>query len=304
MINPKQQSHIGKVLAPTVRTRQLPNATLRKTYERLFTGGQRLGRFRRFRQLYSYWRRRSQPTAAEPLAYTQPTTLQTIATADMLAATQQEGVAFGLQIPLDVVDTIYAYACQQECFEPNYEPMFKVSSLDRAGYLLDGHQPVRALVAEPTKCPEIDQLSQDPILLGLARGYLGYVPDRISCHLTWSLQTRQPLTAIQKQYPPTNYHYDIAGYNFVTAYFYMTPVLSLEAGPHIMLRRSHNSKPWWMLLRSCRQDAAVLYQHYGQDSELTILGQAGFGFFQDPSCFHRVYPPSQNHRLLLQFRYA
>lgn len=304
MIPPKPQSPIEKLLVPTVRGSQSPSATLQTTYKRLFTGGQRLGRFRRVRQTYSYWRRRSQPAIISPTEHTPPAAVQTITTTDMVAATQQEGVAFGLQIPADVVDAICAYAWQQECFEPNYAPTFKVSSLDRDGYLLDGHQPVRALVTEPTKCPVIDQLNQAPLLLGLAQAYLGYVPDRISCHLTWSLQTHQPLTVIQKQYPPANYHYDIAGYNFATVYFYITPVLSLAAGPHIMLRRSHNRKPWWMLLRSCKQETATLYQHYGQELELTILGQAGFGFFQDPSCFHRVHPPCQNHRLLLQFRYA
>ncbi len=71
-----------------------------------------------------------------------------------------------------------------------------------------------------------------------------------------------------------------------------------------MILSSHQKKPIWMLLRSARHQVEDLYSYYDKTQTMTILGEKGLGFFQDPSCFHRVKPPTKQHRLLLQFRYA
>ncbi len=277
-------------------------------YTELFKGGQRLGRFLWMRNLYSIVRNLQQRSNPKSILWPSPLPKPMVAlnlpVPDMLQALWEDAVSFGLYLPPEAVNQIHQYANQQACVEPGYAKTFTINDMDAEGRLPDGHLPFRALVNNPTNCPVIKQLEQDFNLLRLAKDYLGYFPDRISCHLTWSLATQLSQTEVEQKYPAANYHYDIAGYNFATAYFYITPVLDQADGPHMMFPRSHREKPFSMLLQSGRQTAETLYRCYGKASESMILGGAGFGFFQDPSCFHRVHPPTRNHRLLLQLRYA
>ncbi|NER00828.1 MAG: hypothetical protein F6K30_29730 [Cyanothece sp. SIO2G6] len=230
----------------------------------------------------------------------------TVATSipEMLETVKIDGVAFGLNLDKHATQKIYQFAIKNQCMEPNYPFPFLIDDLGEGGKLSTGHIPIRALVKDPLDCLIIRELANDQILLTLAQNYLGYFPNRISCHLTWSLATSLSSDQVEKCYPPATFHYDIAGYNFATAYFYITPVVDVESGPHAMFKGSHQKKALKMLLRSARHPVDDLYAYYGPDKMIEILGDAGFGFFQDPSCFHRVRPPIHNNRLLLQLRYS
>ncbi|WP_222425203.1 hypothetical protein [Planktothrix tepida] len=219
-----------------------------------------------------------------------------------LAEIRETAVSLNLQLPLEIVKEIFDYACQTSCTEPKYPHRFWIDQVHQ-GSLPDGHSVVRALVDEPSNCPAIKQLIHDPILLEIVHRYLQYRPNRITAHLTWSIASNLPETEIQKIYPPTYYHYDIAGYNFMTVYFYITAVQDEYSGPHIMIEKSHLHKPL-ALLFSGRHPDDLVYRYYSRQQERIILGNAGFGFIQDPSCIHKIKPPVNNHRLLLQLRYS
>lgn len=216
----------------------------------------------------------------------------------------ETAVSFAFQLSETIVQKIHQYALEAPCIEPGYDKLFKVADLDATNCLLDGHQALRALVEDLNECPEIDAIAQDPFLLEIAYQYLRYKPTQITCHLSWSLFSQFPDQEIKRRYPAANYHYDIAGYNFATSYFYITPVLDGESGPHMMIPGSHRKKPLRMLFTSGRQSDEAIYSYYGKDQEIEIQGEPGFGFFQDPSCFHKVKAPTRRNRLLLQVRYS
>ncbi|QSJ17953.1 hypothetical protein JYQ62_03585 [Nostoc sp. UHCC 0702] len=155
-----------------------------------------------------------------------------------------------------------------------------------------------------TKCQAINLIAQDSRLVQIASTYLRYYPTKITSHLTWSIVSNLTEDEMKKCYPATNFHYDIAGYNFATVSFYITSVLDESSGCHIMIKGSHQKKPVWMLLKSGRHSDETVYTYYGKENEIQITGKAGFGFFQDPSCFHKVKPPTSQNRLLLQIRYS
>jgi len=278
------------------------------TYLRLFAGGQRLGRFLWVRRTYSAFRsfqqRLNSPNVQRSELTTSPLIKMESSISDMLQLTRRDGVAFGISLEKDAAIQIYNFAVQSECIEPGYPYPFFIHELDEKGQLSGGHIPLRALVRDVSSCSILRDLSYNRELLNLAQRYLGYFPSRISCHLSWSLATSLPVTEVEHRYPPATFHYDIAGYNFATAYFYITPVLDLDSGPHEMIRGSHQHKALWMLVRSGRHQLEDLYSYYDQTQTIVILGEQGLGFFQDPSCFHRVRPPTRHHRVLLQFRYA
>lgn len=218
---------------------------------------------------------------------------------------REDAVAFGLHLPTPMTQEIYEYANQNFCIEPGYSQKFRVGEV-KNGHLPDGHQPIRALVLLPnggdgiSDCSAIEQLVEDPILLQIAHDYLHYWPTRITRHLTWMMASK----FIEEAPPAATWHYDIAGYNFMTAYFYITPILDERSGPHVMVKGSHLQKPWHMLLSSARHSEEKVFKTWGRENKLVIKGESGFGFVQDPSCLHKIQPPTQSNRLLLQIRYS
>jgi hypothetical protein len=99
-----------------------------------------------------------------------------------------------------------------------------------------------------------------------------------------------------------DYHYDVGGFNFVYASFYITDT-DRNSGAHVMMKRSHDKKPLRMLLGSAVASQAAVRQQYGIENEIMIEGPAGTGFVQDTSCFHRATPPTQRDRLMLAVRF-
>lgn len=275
--------------------------------ERLANGNwmQRFARFYLVRGGYSWMQNQIQKfdhnINGTQLKLSKPSIFDGFCVDDAVQSVKLKSVSFGLQLPFNMTHSIYEYAVKNFCFEPGYPERFKVDDI-RDGHL--GDRPVfRALVGDLGNCKVIEEIAQDPILLKIAAGCLGYYPTFVTSHLTWSIVSNLPLEEIKKCYPPATFHYDIAGYNFVTAYFYITDV-DLESGPHVMICNSHRNKPLCLLLLSGRHSDETIDRHYGRENEMAIVGQAGFGFFQDPSCFHKLIPPVKHNRLLFQIRYS
>ena len=277
---------------------------------RLFKGdfSQRLSRFLFFRRAYSFLKNIQQTlkfSDYKDFLITGCTHVLSESTIDkVVKEVNESSVSFGLYLADPMVEEIFRFAACKPCMEPGYSKNFLMDELDQNNCLRDGHQVFRALVNDPNHCSAVNAIAQDSLLLQIASTYLRYYPTQITCHLTWSLASIFSESEVQKQYPASNFHYDIAGYNFATAYFYITPVLEESSGPHVMIKGSHKRKPLWMLLKSGRHSNESVYAYYGKEDEVLIRGKAGFGFFQDPSCIHKVKAPTSQNRLLLQIRYS
>ncbi|MCM2410035.1 hypothetical protein ACOWPH_09410 [Anabaena sp. PCC 7938] len=219
-----------------------------------------------------------------------------------MADMEKQSVFLGLQLPRYMVEEIYKFATNTLCTEPKHDDEFLECDI-KNGCLKNGRYVMRGLVSNVMNCDAIKQIVHDPVLLNIVRQYLKYWPTLITQHLTWSFASELPVAEIKKIYPPTNFHYDVAGYNFMTIYFYITDV-DADSGPHIMIKNSQKQKPLRMLLAPNRQSDEEVYGYYGKESELVITGKSGFGFVQDPSCIHKVKPPKISNRLLLQIRYS
>lgn len=267
---------------------------------------QRLGRFYTFRKAYSYCQNQIQkwhsPTHQKRPLIREKSIFTNISIDKTVAELKQDSVSLGLQLPKDLVREIYEFATQTPCIEPGFNQTFLAEEINN-GRLGNGRYVMRGLVNDVMNCSAIQKLVHDPLLLNIVRQYLNYWPTLITQHLTWSFVSDLPEAEIKKIYPPTNFHYDVAGYNFMTAYFYITDV-DLDSGPHIMIRNSQKRKPLKMLLSSNCQTDEEIYNYYGKADELIITGKQGFGFVQDPACIHKLKPPTKTNRLLLQIRYS
>lgn len=267
-----------------------------------------LGRFKQFRTAYSYTQNMLQtlrPTAyLDRLHPRQHSLFTDIQSERYVQELRERGVSFGFSLTPSQVAEIYSFACDMPCEEPGFDGTFFAGEVV-AGRLRGDRYCFRGLVQHPENCPLVQALAEDPALLNTVRRYLQYWPSKLTFHLTWTFAVDLPEAEQRKRYPPLNYHYDVAGYNFMTTYFYLTDV-DADSGAHVMIERSHNQKPLHTLFGygASPQLAQQVLNHYGADSELSIEGKAGFGFVQDPSCFHRLSAPQKGRRLLLQIRYS
>lgn len=219
---------------------------------------------------------------------------------------RQEGVAFGINLPTSMVDEIYQYACTAPCYGTGTardEGDFLITDV-KNGYLREKHPIALAELKDSTLmgCQAINNLVEDPLLLDVARNYLGYWPTKILRYMSWTLVSSLPDEQQKRLNEPVIYHYDIPSYNSVRIYFYITDVDTFS-GPHIMIKNSHDIKPVKMLFSPCQQTDNAIYNYYGKEKEIIIEGNRGFGFFQDPYCFHKAKTPINSDRLLLQIRY-
>lgn len=268
-----------------------------------------IGRFNTVRRTYSLLQKSRQ--ALNSSHYKQRLNLQEntlfpeILSADCTRDLRRDGVSLGLQLPSSLVKQVYEYACQTPLHEPGFDDVFWADDIYKGCLPTTGRPVMRGLVKEPENCSVVESVACDPNLLKIARNYLGYWPNQVTRHLTWTFVSELPLEQQKNLFLPLSYHYDVAGYNFMSAYFYITD-MNVNTGAHVMIKQSHHEKPLHTLFApwSGRMPDRVIWDYYGKENEIVIEGKAGFGFVQDPSCFHKLLPPVVRKRLLLQIRYA
>ena len=96
--------------------------------------------------------------------------------------------------------------------------------------------------------PGRSSCGQRSLLRSIVTTYLGHEPQKIMSILDWSFasdftdQERRRL-----KHGVIDYHYDVSGYNFVYASFYVTDT-DRHSGAHVMMKRSHIKKPLRMLV--------------------------------------------------------
>lgn len=170
-------------------------------------------------------------------------------------------------------------------------------------YNADTDEPVcLAKIQSPEIDALCDRIARNSQLLDLVSGYIGGI-NEVHPRLEWSLVVDADYAWRESQNQTVTYHYDVYGYNFVYAFFYLTPTDRLS-GAHELIRKSHLRKPVSTLLSSIQHDHQKLIDFYGEDHIQIVEGPPCTGFLEDTSCFHRARPCETSPRLALQVRYA
>jgi hypothetical protein len=218
---------------------------------------------------------------------------------------REEAVFLGLKLPPHIIAEIDAFG-RSEPLHARYDPdgpTFFYADVTR-GQAADGRPMPLGGIKEPSRCPAVRAIVEDPVLRTIVRRYLGYEPARIMTILDWSFAS--DFTDEERRrlkHHVIDYHYDVGGFNFVYAGFYITDT-DRYSGAHVMMKRSHNRKPLRMLLGSAVASEEMVRQQFGRENEITIEGPAGTVFVQDPSCYHRASPPTHGDRLMLAIRFS
>ncbi|MDA9526882.1 hypothetical protein ACM42_00155 [Bradyrhizobium sp. CCBAU 25338] len=279
---------------------------LRGIATRLFEGDIRyaLGRFRTVRLAYSGARRLMDRHI--PLQQNRTSTLFTHRDVGQIVKTISEDAVFiGLNLPAHIVSEIDAFA-RTEPLYTNFDPdglPFRYSDVIR-GKAPDGRSVPIAGIRDPTRCPAVQAVVDDPVLRSIVRTYLGHEPREVMTIMNWSFASdfSEDERRRLRHQNVLDYHYDVGGYNFVYASFYITDT-DRNSGAHVMMKRSHKHKPLRMLFGSASAGEASVRKQFGIENEIMIEGKAGTGFVQDTSCYHRATPPSHRDRLMLAVRF-
>ncbi len=265
-----------------------------------------MGRFKTVRVAYGGARRVMDMMAPAVIRAggSPPTLFPDIDLKHVIQTIREEAVFVGLKLPPDIVAEIAAFGRSTPLFA-GYDPTgptFRYDEVKR-GIAPDGRPVPIGGIREPTRCPAVQAVVDDPVLRKIIRGYLGHEPRKIMTILDWSFGSDFTDEERRKlRHHVIDYHYDVGGFNFVYASFYITDT-DRYSGAHVMMKRSHDKKPLRMLLGSAVASQADVRKQYGIENEITIEGPAGTGFVQDTSCYHRASPPTTGDRLMLAVRF-
>jgi hypothetical protein len=262
-----------------------------------------LGRFHSVRKAYGGLRRLTDSRIAVP-PKVHSTLFPNTKVEQIVRTISKEAVFVGLNLPADIVAEIDAFA-RSEPLHANYDPngpTFRYADV-RRGKIPDGRSVPIGGIREPRRCAAVQAVVEDPVLRSIVNSYLGHEPRQIMTILDWSFASDFTDEERRKlRHHVIDYHYDVSGFNFVYASFYITDT-DRHSGAHMMMKRSHNNKSLRMLLGSAAASQDTVRKRYGIENEITIEGPAGTGFVQDTSCYHRATPPTAGDRLMLAVRF-
>ncbi len=152
------------------------------------------------------------------------------------------------------------------------------------------------------ECKAILRLKSDPLILALARQYIGHEPVYYRSELLWTFPDNPLAEIVYTQY----FHCDINDYRNLKFFFYLTDVNS-DSSPHSYIKGSHRHRSLYYQV----QGGAIypdrehkLIEFYGKDKVTDICGPLGSGFMGDPYCYHRGGNSNSNARLLLQMEFG
>jgi hypothetical protein len=221
---------------------------------------------------------------------------------DVAANLREHGYHAGLQMPLHLVAELRRHA------EESYSWR---SPGDRERFLIrevhDGRSPLGKAVAvadvDASTCSATARIAGDAVLIDAVQCHFGYNPIHVAMRLYWSPSSKLSDHERRWNGQTIDYHYDIERGNVLYLYFYLGDT-DRYSGAHVVVAGSHKAKPLRMKFASTRQPERVVLGRYGADKAVALEGKAGFGFFEDPACFHKVLPPLTSNRLVLQLRYS
>ncbi|ESY95532.1 hypothetical protein NKI77_13760 [Mesorhizobium opportunistum] len=220
---------------------------------------------------------------------------------DVVDALRMDGLFPGLVLPTMVAEDVAAFARCTPCFgnfdrRLEFMPAEHVEAEARFGRpLLSGHYFERIL-----GCNSAVAIQNDPLLMDIAAHYLGGQATLITTRVWWSFPTGQASDADKNQASLGKYHFDLDDWRMLKFFFYLVPV-DEGTGPHVYVRGSHDRRALkHQLTLVVGHPAQEILDVYGKQSPVTLTGEAGFGFVEDPFGFHMGTVPAHRPRLMME----
>ncbi len=216
-------------------------------------------------------------------------------------ALRSDGIFTGLRMPVQVQQEISNYARITPCFGNFDRSLEFVASRHREAEqrygrsLLSGHFFERSL-----RSAGVRAIQADPLLMDIAKHYLGAGAQLITTRIWWSFPTKASTEADRSLASLDKFHFDLDDWRMLKFFFNLVDV-DEGTGPHVFVKGSHNRrkvKHQYTLLVGHPADDVLDY--YGADQAVTLTGPAGSGFVEDPFGFHMGTVPVTKPRLMME----
>ncbi len=224
--------------------------------------------------------------------------LDAAAVADAL---RSDGIFTGFQMPVEIQQEISSFARTTPCFG-NFDralefvaPRHDLAEQEFGRSLLSGHFFERSLDS-----PGVRAIQADPLLMDVAKHYLGASAQLITTRVWWSFPTNASTEADRSLASLDKFHFDLDDWRMLKFFFNLVDV-DEGTGPHVFVKGSHNrrkTRHQYTLLVGHPADEVLDY--YGADQAVTLTGPAGSGFVEDPFGFHMGTVPVTRPRLMME----
>jgi hypothetical protein len=218
---------------------------------------------------------------------------------------EKDGYYLGLQLPHQILKEFLAYAHTANIsmdgkrgFEFKYTNKNQAAQQYRCKIITGNY------LAINSECLAMYKLANDPKLREIATKYLGKEPILVRSQMGWTFIGSNQAYAQKGDMgiPTIRFHYDLDDYRALKFFFYLTDVDFLS-GSHRCVAGSHKKRKLLHYILRSQSDRQIA-DYYGSKSVINICGPAGFGFAEDPFCFHRGSPPANAPRLMIQLEFA
>jgi hypothetical protein len=234
-----------------------------------------------------------------------PSLFSNIAVDQVVESLREDGIHLGIHLPEECRNAIYRFATTNVCYGAfDRRCAFLADDREQAERAFGRRFLVGHFLDAIERCPEIRALQRDPVLEGIAARYLGVAPVPIATRLWWSFPSQGALDRELRQAAQDRLHPDINDWRSVKFFFYLTDV-DEGAGAHVFVRRTHRRRRLrHQFALFAGHTRASLVEAYGEGSFMTVCGQAGFGFVEDPFAFHTGTVVKHTRRLILQIEFG
>ncbi|WP_414566576.1 hypothetical protein [Anabaena sp. CCY 9613] len=212
------------------------------------------------------------------------------------------GCYLGIKLPKNISWKIMKFALSTDCYGNldskcgfSYSQKKQAEEKNKAPFSIATYFNVDVL------CPVIKRLSDDPAIRMIAAKYMKTEPIFTDARLWWTFAVDE--TNYDAGKTAGFFHYDQDDYSCLRFFFYLTDV-DLQSGPHICILGSHTKKKITQIISLTQRTDQEVLDYYNHEDILTIGGEAGSGFIEDPYCFHKATRPILKDRLVLQLRFA
>ena len=225
---------------------------------------------------------------------------------DAIAATIETDSCYqGLQLPEDVVQELLNFASSTVGYiNRDSKRPYPCKGTEKVGVDLPENSRVCSYMSNTMLSSTVKKLIEDPGILAIAAKFLGAPPVHMGSEISWSFPVAG--NHVQQRKAAQVFHYDLDDYRFIKFFFYLTDV-DMSSGAHTYIRGTHNGKKFLHQLISTRCadiDDEKIIECYDAQNVVNVCGQAGFGFVENPLCFHRGTRPTEKPRLMLQLEYT
>ncbi|MEM7593808.1 MAG: hypothetical protein AAF383_20240 [Cyanobacteria bacterium P01_A01_bin.83] len=222
-----------------------------------------------------------------------------------VASIKKNGYYLGLQLPQNYLQEILEFAYSEEISVDNKPKLnFRFADKQQAEIDLKQNIIIGSYLNAPSKCLALKKLGNDGKLKEIASRYLENEAILVRSHLGWCFPGKKEAYAEKGDLgnPLLLFHYDLDDYRALKFFFYLTDVDALS-GSHLCIAGSHQQRKLQHYL-SRSQSSKDIMKFYGSKRLIRISGRSGFGFAEDPFCFHRGTPPVTSPRLMIQLEFA